>query len=330
MPQASHTYAVARIRALERGLIGQDRMARMAEGSLDDVVRMLQETGYGGMPEATSDDCEAMISRELTETYRLIREISPEPELTDLFLMKADIHNLKVLLKARLLDSHEPPMLMDGGIMDPEKLRAAVANRDYRDLPELLREALNQLEKSLQLREDPQQVSVSLDKAYQRLAEEVLARHSNSFAIAYFTARADFGNVLTLLRLRAIGSGKDSLAPLLLPAGDIPHSTLSAAYDQPMESLVRMLSIGAAGSAIAEGFEEMQRTGQLSALEKARDNHLIRLIKGEKYEVMTLGPVLGYLLAREQEAGCVRLIVTAKRNRLGEQVITERLRELYG
>ena len=42
-----------------------------------------------------------------------------------------------------------------------------------------------------------------------------------------------------------------------------------------------------------------------------------------------LGGLLAYLLGREQEAACIRLIITVKRNGLPDSIITERLRGLY-
>lgn len=330
MPQSSYVYAVARVRALENGLFGRDRMVRLAEGSLDDVVRMLVEGGYGDIPEATAADCELMIARELEKANKLVSEISPEPELTDLFRMKADIHNLKVLIKARLLESKEEPLLLDGGVFPKETLVNAVRDHDYRDLSPALKEELNALEKALTVKENPQLVSVSLDRAYHAQAAAVLEKNKSVFAKKYFSALADFDNVLALLRLKSMDVSKDVLEDVLLPAGEISHGTLINAFEQPFETMAKLVSTGGAGSDIASGLEEVQRTGQNSALEKARDNHLMRLIKKDKYDVMTLQPVLGYYLAREQEARCIRLIVTAKRNGLDEQVITERLREVYG
>lgn len=330
MPQSSYIYAAARVRVLENSLIGQDRIRRMVEGSLEDAVRLLVEAGYGDMPDATVDDCETMIARELERTQKLVCEISPKPEVTDLFLMKADIHNLKVLLKARLLKTTDDPFLLSGGLIAKDTLALAVRDHDYRDLPPAIKDALNALEKTLSSKEDPQQVSIVLDRAYQEHARSVLEKHKNAFAQSYFLATADFDNVLTLLRLRAMGGSKEALEAMLLPAGAVAHSTLIAAFDQPMEMLPKLLATGAAGQAMEKGFEEVQRTGNISAMEKARDNYLMQLIKKDKYDVMTLQPVIGYLLAREQEARCIRLIVTAKRNGLSEHVITERLREVYG
>lgn len=330
MPQSSYAFAVARIRALEKGLISKERMGRLAEGSLDDVVRMLNEHGYGDMPEATAAQCDALIARELAKAVLEVREISPEPDVTDLFLLKADIHNIKVLIKARLLEGKEEPYLVEGGIYDKDALAAAVRDHDYRDLPEAIKEELNALEKALQSKVNPQMVSVALDRAYLKQTNAVLQKHKSAFAEQYFRARADFDNVLALMRIRAMGGHKDMLGDVLLPAGDIAHSTFLDAFEQPFESIMKMLATGKAGTAIAKGLEEVQRTGHNSALEKARDDYLMQLIKKNKYDSMTLAPVLGYYLAREQEAKCVRLIVTAKRNGLSEQTIAERLREVYG
>lgn len=331
MPQASNVFAVGRIRSLEKGLISQDRMNRIAESSLEDAMRLLHESGYGDMPDASAGETEQMITRELAKTAQIINEVTPAKDVTDLFLLKADVHNLKVLIKARLLGSEEEPMLLVGGVYDADRLKAYVAEQQYRDLPGAFSDALGALEKELTIKVDPQHVSIALDRAYHLHARSVIATHKeNPFLRQYFDALADFDNVLAMLRLREMCASKDTLEDVLLPAGDVAHSTLLAAFDQPYETLSRQVATGKAGSAIAAGLDEAQRTGHTSALEKTRDNHLLALIKKDKYDVMTLQPVLGYYLAREQEAKSIRLIITAKRNGLDESVITERLRELYG
>ncbi len=330
MPQSSYVYAVARVRALENGLIGRDKMMRMAEGSLDDVLRTLVESGYGDMPEADITQCEMMIENERKRTALLIKEITPKEELTNLFLLKTDIHNLKILLKARLLGSTKEPGLLSGGVYDAARLASAVRDRDYRDLAGVLKEELDALEKELMLKEDPRKVSVRLDQMYHLFAAETLKKHKNAFAGAYFRALADFDNVLALLRVRAMDQDRELLYDAILEGGSIAKSTLLDAFEQPEEILIKQLTTGEFSTALAKGFEAFTRTGQIGSLEKVRDDALITLAKRDKYDVMTIGPVIGYLLARDQEAKCIRLLVTAKRNGLPENIITERLRELYG
>lgn len=85
--QDSTIYAVARIRTLEKGLLSAERIKRMAQGSLDDAMRLLIETGYGSMPEATADDLDTLIKNELDRMRAVIQEVTPDKALTDVFLM---------------------------------------------------------------------------------------------------------------------------------------------------------------------------------------------------------------------------------------------------
>ena len=98
MPQPSYAYACARISALEKSLFGRDAIRRMAEGSLDDALRQLADAKYGNLPDATGEDTERMIESVRKQTADTIRELSPDNELTDLFLLQTDAQNLKVLI----------------------------------------------------------------------------------------------------------------------------------------------------------------------------------------------------------------------------------------
>jgi len=325
MPQDSAIYGVARIRCHEKDLIGREKLSRMAEGTLEEAMRALHDMGYGSMPDAGPEQAEDMISAELKAAYALVREVTFDQPLTDLFLMKADVNNLKLLLKLRLTGSQEEPALMEGGCYSPETLTRMVQEGSYKELPEEFKAALAALEQGFQSGVDPARISIELDKAY--LAH---ALNRGGEAAPYFRAQADFGNILTMLRIRANGAGAAKLREALLPEGDVPHSRLIQALDAPADGLGKLIATGPARERILKGLEQYLKNGSIAALERERDNYIISLASEGKYRDESMGPVLGYLLAREQEAKCVRLIITAKRNGLAEEVITERLRELYG
>ncbi len=326
MPQQSALFGVARVRVHEKKLLNKERLARMAEASAQEALRLLLDSGYGTMPEATIEDSEEVIASALLQTYTLIREVTPNPLLTDIFLMKADIHNLKLLLKLRLTGSTEEPAFMSGGIYDTEKLSHMVASSDYSALPDLLRLAMESLELSFVSHINPVKISVQLDNAYMEYA----LNNGNDFVVEYFKAQADFNNVLGTLRLRAMNQGADKLKEVYIPGGDITFQTLSCAMEIPIEAFAKAVATGPASRSIQQGLDAMLRTGRISSLERERDNYLITLAGRNKGEIDTIAPIIGFLLAREQEAKCIRLILTAKRNDLPDSIISERLRELYG
>ena len=135
MPQPSIPYACARVSALSKGLLDQQTIKRMADGSLDEAMRTLLDVRYGNLPDATSADCERMIDNTRTQTAAEIRELSPKPAITDLFLLATDIQNLKVLLKARLLGTVDAE-LQAGGLYEREALSRAVAEQEDHGLSE--------------------------------------------------------------------------------------------------------------------------------------------------------------------------------------------------
>ena len=66
-----------------------------------------------------------------------------------------------------------------------------------------------------------------------------------------------------------------------------------------------------------------------SAFERWCDNHLIEMFQPQKFESFTIGPVMAYIIARENEIKTVGIILSGKRNGLPDSFITERIREMY-
>ena len=297
MAQDNALYAVARIRCHENGLIGRERMARMIAGTAEEAMQVLTGVGYGGAAagEGTAD-VEALIAAELARTYALVREVSPEPALTELFLMQADVHNLKALYKLRLLGGGDAgPALMQGGAFDPAALARMVREADYEALPAPLAEALRGLDEAFSHEAaDPVRVSAALDGAYFRMGYA----SKNAFAVAYFKAKADFENALALLRLGAMGASEERLAAALMPAGNIPEETFLKAASLPADQLGKALEQGPAGEVLRRAVEAAQQSGP-QAVERARDNYLIRLAEQGRFDQDTVAPIVGYLLARE-------------------------------
>ncbi|OQB23644.1 MAG: V-type sodium ATPase subunit C [Firmicutes bacterium ADurb.Bin182] len=329
MPHSGPIYGVARIRVLEKGLIGKARMQRLRDASGEECLKLLVEMGYGNTADTGSVSVEELIVSELTKTRDLIDEVTPDKALTDLFVLEYDVTALKLFLKLRLIKSAENPLLVKG-VYDTEQLRQAVLKSEYSFLPEAFRNALYELEKSFESGVDPKRISVELDKAYMLHALGALEGTKYEDAKRYFSALADFNNVLALLRLRRMGAASDEFSAYFLPGGELTEKMLYEAYDLQEEQMAKALNFGKSGKAIEKGVTETVRQGKISALEKARDDFLIAIAREGKQDIDTIRPILGFLLAKEQEAKCIRLIVTGKRNRLDGQVITERLRDLYG
>ena len=66
-----------------------------------------------------------------------------------------------------------------------------------------------------------------------------------------------------------------------------------------------------------------------TAFEKACDDYLTEYVKEAKYKTLTPEPVAAYILAKETEAKCVRIIMTCKLHNIDADTIKERVRGAY-
>ena len=148
MPQPSYEYALGRISVLSTHLLTAAQLRRIAEASTTkEAMKLLLETGYGENvateQEIALGEIDFIIRDQLQLTRKRIRELTPDAELTGLFLLPVDTHNLKALLKARLLGTSADNILREGGNFDLALLKDMVQTKYYEDLPPIYNETLN-------------------------------------------------------------------------------------------------------------------------------------------------------------------------------------------
>lgn len=312
MPQQSYAFAVARVRGKENSLLDSAKFARLREAETDDALKLLAELGYGAGAQ-TSGDVEPLIQAELAATRKFVWDITPDVDLLSLFLLKIDAHNLKAMLKARVLGVNAEDVWLSGGAFSAELLARCVNEKNYQDLPPVFKDALNAVEKSLAIYPDPQALSAAIDRAVFDHIWATLKNNKNDFAAKYFAAQADFLNVRTAMRSRSMRFGADRLVPMLVSGGILSQIDLVESLDLPADQVIKKLGRGENGRAIAHALEEYFQTGKLAELEKRMDAALMALVREGKGDSFGMGPIVGYLLARETEAKALRVLFAAKR-----------------
>lgn len=333
MPRPSTAYAAAHIFALENKLLSRDKVERMVEaGSASEVLKVLSETEYAtGVSELDEPhDYEKMLSGEIQRLYEFFQTISPDPEITDLFFIKYDFHNLKVLLKARYLGRDEDDILIEsGGTLPLDLLKEAIKEEDYSQLPDYIRQALKKIDEAMNHRVDPLKIAAILDKAMYKHIFDVCKKKKNGFVLEYFTMQADLINIRTFLRVRKIDESFEFLKELLLPGSELDEDFFFEIMKEPVEHIVDRLVNKKYGKVVKQGVEAFLDTGSLSTYERLMDDFLLSFVKASRWNPLGIEPIIGYLLAKENEIRIIRIIMVGKVNNLPSQIIRERLRDVY-
>ena len=339
-----YAYAVGRLRVLETRLLDRTGIARLLEAeSASEVLKMLSEGEYenslSGIREAV--DFETALNIERERVYTLIDELSLDPQLTQIFRIRWDFHNLKVLLKLSYLGGAGPgndDVLVRSGLVPIEALRSAIDPEDERgsegsgergsavsSIENALQDARAQYEES----QNPQMIDIVIDNHLQSFLYQQAADYPNPFLCGYFEAIADLTNIKSFIRIKMLNESVRLLDVVLLPHGSLDKEIYIGQFDETVENFAARLTNTPYAELAAEGIRKWAEERSLATYERLSDNYLIDYIKPAKYIVFGVEPLIGYLLAKEHEMKLIRIIVIGKLNDLSAEAIKERLRDTY-
>lgn len=326
MPQPSIPYACGRIGVLRRTALQRAQLDRLtAAHTFAEANRVLADIGFTA---ADSTDFQAAADAHVLKACELIAAVTPDPRVTDCFLLRYDVHNLKTLFKSRHL-AQKPQFLSACGTLRVDALRHAVADHTYATLPQALKTCMESLEKQSAVKFDPMLVDTELDRAmYRQVFLNLESSKFGKHALGYFQAKVDLQNVIMLLRLKAMGKDAAFFLRIALPGGKADPKALANAFDEN-ERLARSLRLY--GPAVHQAaLAAIMDPARLPFLEKTADDYLYHLFAQHRYDADSIEMLLSYLVQKQREATDVRLIMAGKLNGFKPEAVTERVRELHG
>lgn len=333
MSLVSYPYAVSVIKVHEDSLIDRTEWNRLIEADIREAYRLLHDMGYG-QKASNPNDIDSLTRANVAQAKELVREISPAPELTNLLLLQTDAHNIKCVLKGMLENEEVEDILLEGGSISLPELLAAFEKDNFETFPEKLREAVEAFDPE----QSPRALSANIDDAVFEQVHAVLQEghgleklkiklsDKNAFMAylsRYFTAKTDFTNIITVLRVRRLGWDAKALEALIVPDGEIPGAALVRALDAQTEGLAEILGVGSNGYYIKNALREFESAQDISALDLAFFRKLFDIAHENYNESLGIGPLINYIVQKEFEARALRRLFQAKR--AGESITASEL-----
>ena len=326
------TQAVSRIWVLETKLIDKAKIERMIEApSANEVLRILNETEYSNVSSniKRAEDYEEILSAELKRVYDLVYEISPIKDVVKIMSLKYDYHNIKVLLKGKVLNKDLSSMLINLGSLDLQEIKRKIDGDNFKSLSGNLGKGIAEALKAFEETKDPQKIDIILDKYMYKDLVELQKSLNYKFIDNLVKAMIDSTNIRTLLRIKKQNKNRDFAKEVIVEGGEIDSSRLIALLSETPENIMNKLQSTIYSNLVKEGLEGYIESDSASLLEKLSDNYIMDLMKGSK--LVTFGPekILSYIYAKETEIKVIRIIMVGKLNNIAEEVIRERLRDIY-
>lgn len=328
LKEYDYLYISARIHAMENKLLTRERMERMLSArSAEEASKVLAECGYGDFPSLTPAAIEHTLDAARLALFAELRRAAPDPAIVDVFCIKYDYHNAKVLLKAEATGQSPDELLLDAGRYPAARLKEDYVQGDLSRYSAAFAQAVAQAKELLASSGDPQSADLLLDRAYytEMLAAAKAAR--SPFLEGYVRLSIDSVNLRSVVRAARMGKGPDFLRRVLLPEGNVKTDSLLAAGAGAAD-LAGVFAHTYLTAAAQEGAEAM-RGGSLTQFERLCDNALTAYLSQGKRVAFGEHPLIGYLYAKENELTTIRIILTGRLAGLDAETIRERLRESY-
>ena len=198
-----------------------------------------------------------------------------------------------------------------------------IRNREFSRLPGTMsRTAAEAFDQLLHTR-DGQLCDIIIDKAALEAIYEAGKRSGEKIIADYADTTVAIADIRIAVRSRKTGKSAEFMRSAMAECGSVNVEQLIRAALAGAEEIAQYLE----GTSYAGGADALRESP--SAFERWCDNRMIESLKPQKYETFSAGPLLAYLVARENEIKTVRIILTGKQNGFPEEAIRERVREMY-
>lgn len=321
MANEQYVYAVARIHSKELTLLDKQVLEQLlASKSHEECMRVLTDKGWGSSDYMSA---EQMLSYEREKTWELMKELVEDMSIFNTFLYENDFHNLKASLKQYYTHKERPNVFMKNATVAPELINQAVKEHDFTLLPEFMRESAKEAYEVLMHTGDGQLCDVILDRAaldtlYQKASETKLALFQK-----YAELRIVAANINIAVRGLKTGKKNSFFQDAIAECETLDKNQLIEVILQGEQELYQYLETTIYVDAV-QAIKESP-----SAFERWCDNVIMEEIKPQKNNHFSVEPLAAFILARESEIKSVRIILSGKLNNLSQDLIRERIREMY-
>lgn len=322
MSNTKYTYAVARIRALETSLLTDAVIEQLLGCSTaEQALQFLTDRGWG---DASSDSSmEDVLNCEEEKTWEVIRDVAPDMSVFDMLAYPRMYHNLKAAVKAVCTGVKNPNIFYDDCPIPGEEMMRIIESKEFSRLPGSMSRTAQEAVDILLHTGDGQLCDICVDKAALEAVIEAGRRSGEKIIEDYADTTVAIADIKIAVRAQKTGKSADFMRSAMAECVSLNIGQLiRAALAGEDEIAHYLLETSYAGG--AEALKESP-----SAFERWCDNRMIEAMKPHKYETFSVGPLLGYLVARENEIRTVRIILTGKQNGFPDEAIRERIREMY-
>lgn len=322
-----YTYEVARIRAMEPALFSNAVIEQLiGTENYESALRFLEEKGWGKAGTAANGD--AMLKAEEEKMWKTMGDLHLDKDVFALLTMPQLFHNVKCAIKEAVAGTDV--RLPQGALIYYEEtepnqaeIRSLIEKKEFDSLPVSMQEPAREAYTRMLRTGDAQIVDIIMDRACLDTMYAIGQASKASVIREYTESYVAIKDIGIAVRAAKVGKNRTFLENSLAPCRTVDKADLIRAASSGLAALKDYL--------LTTSYKDAASYVEASpsAFECWRDNALLDRLREEKMNPFTIGPVVAYLIARQNEIKTVRIVLSGKRNGLSAAYIRERVRNMY-
>jgi V/A-type H+-transporting ATPase subunit C len=322
MSSDKYTYAVARIRALELTLFSASTIEQLiACKDYRSCIQFLEEKGWGTSDAGQTAD--AMLTREEEKIWELMGELKIDHKTFEILFIPNEFHNLKAAVKKVATSAEDRNVYISGMSISPEDMEGIIREKRFEDLPAEMRKPAQEALEGMLHNGDGQLCDCIIDRATLEAIRSAGMKAEHPLIKQYAETMITVADIKIAVRSLNTGKSLEFMKDSMVDCETLNTDMLSQAALEGRERLYDYLTEKGCGEAV-EALKDSP-----SAFERWCDNRIIETIRPQKYNPFSAGPLIAFVLARENEIKTVRIILTCKQNGITDESIRGRVREMY-
>ncbi|MBN2138481.1 MAG: V-type ATPase subunit [Sedimentisphaerales bacterium] len=315
-----YAFASAQVRALETTMLTRAVLLDMANAEdFSQALDSLSSTEYAAR---TFPDVEKILLERRTALRSFFAELMIEDKIVEIFRTAEDFANLRLALRRALTDKPLGKDYSLEGNLSPEIFEQVFETENYDLFPDYMARAVEQAVLAYYQKKDIRQIDFAVDAVQAENNLKMAAEISSTFLLGLFRLKIDLTNIRTLFRLKFAQSEETKV---FLAGGFVETERFRQALDLDYQAVAALFFATPYQKLIETGAAYLDAEKSFLKLEQQCDDHLAGFLKSTLSITAGPQPVIAYLLAKENEIRTVRLILTAKKNRLDKKLIIDRI-----
>jgi len=324
--------ANTRIRTYESSLFSnRDFEAWLGLNEADEIYARLRETSYGDFIDEDSDvhDFEDVLLKEKKRIYEQMYSLAPDSRVVDLFTLKYDYQNLKLLVKADYMEQDFDEWLVPFGSKPLEVLKYLVRVRRSDQVAEQMNACIQEVYEYIEGYQEIQDIDIIFDNHYWAHLRDITEELDHPSFEKMYERNIDIFNISTALRSHLLGRKKGFISAVLVEGGSLSVEKLADLLGHSLEDFFDYLKETAYRPLIEASYDEIVNQGTMETFDLLKDDFQMDRLKEQK--IVPFGPaaLVGYIFAKEMEIKNLRILLISKINKIPEEVLRSKVRESY-